>query len=82
MMSNITERSSVWKTISHPCISMNNALECILSHHNGETVALEAQIHDCDGASFASEAVLPSVLSLYLIYSSRFLLSSSNNSKI
>lgn len=82
MMNSITERISVWKTISHPCISMNTALECILYHLNGETAALEVQIHHCDGVSFASEAVLPSVLALYLIYSSRFLLSSSNNSKI
>jgi len=81
MISSITKIISVWKTISHPCISMNTALECILYHHNGEKAALEVQIHHWDGVSFASEAVLQSILALYLIYSSQFPLSSSNNSK-
>lgn len=82
MMSSITERSSVWKTVSHPCISMNTALKSILYHHNGETAALEVQMHHCDSVSFILEAVLLSVLVRYLIYSSWFLLPSSNNSKI
>lgn len=79
-MRRIIEGNPIWKAELHPCISVNTALEWLLYHYNGRTSALKEQIHHHDGVSFALEAVLPSILTLHLIYSLQFLLSSFSNS--